>query len=64
MWSFFAQDSPIIVKIVETPQDPTGLAGVLLGALGITGVLAVLALAFGIVMAGVLYFVRSRRPLS
>jgi hypothetical protein len=57
------QSSPIIVKIVETPKDPTGLADVLLGALGITGVLALLALALGLLMAGVLFFARSRRPL-
>jgi membrane protein DedA with SNARE-associated domain len=58
------QSAPIIVKIVETPGDPTGLAGVLIGALGLTGALVLLALVLGAVMGGILYFARSRRPLS
>jgi hypothetical protein len=58
------QSAPIIVKIVETPKDPTGLADVLLGALGITGVLTLLAVTLGILMAGVLFLARSRKPLQ
>ena len=56
--------APIIVKIVETPRDPTGLRDVLIGALGLTGVLALLAVTFGLLLAGVLFFVRRRHPLS
>jgi hypothetical protein len=56
--------TPIIVKIVETPGDPTGLASVMIGALGLTGVLVLIGLALGAVMGGILYFARSRRPLS
>jgi hypothetical protein len=52
---------PIIVKIIETPKDPTGgLADVLLGALGVTGVIFVGALVMGLVTAAVLYWLRSR----
>ena len=51
---------PIIVKIVEPPGDPTGLAAVLIGALGLTGVIVVLAVVLGLVMAGVLSWIRSR----
>jgi hypothetical protein len=58
------QSAPIIVKIVETPKDPTGLADVLLSALGITGVLTLLAVTLGVLMAGILYLARSRRPLQ
>jgi len=36
--------APIIVKIVETPHDPTGLAEVLIGSIGLTGVILLLAL--------------------
>ena len=57
------QPAPIIVKIVETPHDPTGLADVLIGALGLTGVLVLLALVLGLILAGVLFVARSRRPL-
>ncbi len=58
-----AQQTPIIVRL--TPQrDPTGLAGVLVSALGLTGALVVCAVVAGAVFAGVLFFIRSRRPLD
>ena len=46
---------PIIVKIVETPHDPTGIAGVLIGALGLTGFIVLCAVLLGGVFAGVLF---------
>ena len=49
---------PIIVKIVETPHDPTGIAGVLIGALGLTGVIVLAAFVFGVVFAGALMLYR------
>ena len=51
---------PIIVKIVELPSDPTGLADVLIGALGLTGAIVVIAVLLGVLMAGVLFWIRSR----
>ena len=51
---------PLIVKIVETPHDPTGLADVLIGAFGLTGVLILLAVAAAAIMAGVLFWFRRR----
>lgn len=51
----------MIVKIVETPRDPTGIAGVLIGALGLTGVIVLLAVLFGAALAGVLFWYRHRR---
>jgi hypothetical protein len=57
------QSQPIIVRLVDPKTDPTGLADVIIGALGLSGALALLALALGVVMAGVLFYVRSRRPL-
>jgi hypothetical protein len=53
------QQDPIIVKIVE-PSELSGLADVLLGAIGLTGVLALLAITAGVVVAGVLFWWRSR----
>ena len=50
---------PIIVKIVE-PSELSGLADVLLGAIGLTGVLTLLAIAAGDVVAGLLFWWRSR----
>ena len=52
--------TPIIVKLVETPRDPTGLASVMIGALGLTGVLVLIALVLGLLAGGILYFARSR----
>ena len=52
--------NPIIVKLVETPHDPTGLADVLIGSLGLTGAIVVLALVMGGLFGGVLFWYRSR----
>jgi hypothetical protein len=53
-------NEPIIVKLIDPPSDISGLADVLLGALGITGVIVVGALVVGVGFAGVLYWLRSR----
>ncbi len=60
--AFTLQSSqPIIVKLVEPPKDPTGLAGVLIGALGLTGAITLIAIVFGAVTAVIIFWVRSRR---
>ena len=55
---------PIIVKIIEPPHDPTGIADVLIGAIGLSGALALGAVLVGLVVGVILFFVRSRQPLS
>ena len=54
---------PIIVTI--PPDKPkselSGLADVLLGSLGLTGVIVIAAVLLGAVMAGVMFWVRSRQ---
>jgi hypothetical protein len=60
---FVAQQAPIIVRIAPK-KDPTGLAGVLLDALGLTGVLVLGALLLGAVFAAILFLARSRKPLD
>jgi hypothetical protein len=52
--------APITVRIVEPNTDPTGLADVLIRSLGVTGVLALMALVAGVVLAAVLFVIRSR----
>jgi hypothetical protein len=59
-----APREPLIVKIVETPSDPTGLADVLIGAFGLTGVLILIAVAAAAAMAGVLFWFRQRAAES
>jgi hypothetical protein len=53
---------PIIVKIIppEQKSELSGLADVLLGSLGLTGIIVIAAVALGAVMAGVMFWVRSR----
>jgi hypothetical protein len=51
---------PVIVKLYETPHDPTGLADVLLRALGFTGILILVAVAIAAAFGGLLYWRRSR----
>ena len=60
-----AQSPPSKPIIVRIPQDPpkselSGLADVLLGSLGLTGVIVLAAVLLGAVMAGVMFWVRSR----
>ena len=59
-----AQQQPIIVKLVDPGTHPKGIADILIGALGLSGVLALLALALGVLVAGLLFLVRSRHPLK
>ena len=50
--------SPIIVKIVEPPD--TRLYDIVVGALGVSGAIAVGALVLGLVVGGVMFWIRSR----
>jgi hypothetical protein len=51
--------SPIIVKIVEPAEK--GLAEIMLGSLGLTGVIALCAVLLGVVLAAVMYWMRRVR---
>jgi hypothetical protein len=50
---------PIIVKLVE-PSELSGLADVLLGAIGLTGVLTLGAIVAGVLVAILMFWWRSR----
>ena len=53
--------SPIIVKIIEPAKSElSGLSDVLIGSLGLTGVITLAALLMGVLMAAVMFWVRSR----
>jgi hypothetical protein len=45
---------------MDPPGDPTGLSDVLIGALGLTGALIVVAVLLAAVFAGVLFLWRAR----
>ena len=44
---------PIIVRVVETPVRGLGLGDTILNAVGLTGALAIGAISFGLILAGV-----------
>ena len=50
--------SPIIVRLIEPHEK--GLGEVLLGSLGLTGVIALASVVLGVVLAAVMYWMRSR----
>jgi len=54
----FQPSNPVIVKIIPPKED--SISDVLVGALGVTGVMVVIALVAAVVFAGVLFWVRSR----
>jgi hypothetical protein len=53
-----APSAPIVVKIIEPKKE--GLAEVLLGALGLTGVLVLIAVLAAVAFAAGLFWLRSR----
>jgi len=55
------QQTPIIVQVVQQPVESTTLADVLIGALGLTGALVLLAILLGGLFGGVLIGVKLRR---
>jgi len=46
------QPQPIMVTVVEQPTEGTTVADVLLGAIGLSGVLIMLALVLGLALGG------------
>jgi hypothetical protein len=52
---------PIVVRVVEEPVKSTGVADVLIGALGLTGVLLIAALLLGALLGGILIGIKRLR---
>ncbi len=56
-----SEQKPIVVKIIEPAnKELGGLADVLLGSLGLTGVLVLGALVAALIFGSVLFWIRSR----
>jgi hypothetical protein len=58
---FAVQQQPtdgFMVKLIQPPSDVEGLADVLLGSLGLTGILVLSAVVLAVVFAGGLYLFR------
>jgi hypothetical protein len=54
--------SPIIVRVVGPPSDAVTLGDVILQALGLTGVITLVALTFGVLLGGLFIYLRTHRP--
>ena len=52
---------PIVVRVIEEPVKSTGVADILIGALGLTGVMLLAALLLGAVLGGVLIGIKKLR---
>ena len=54
--------SPIIVRVIGPPTDAITLGDVILQALGLTGVITLGAVVFGLLLGGAFIYLRSHRP--
>jgi hypothetical protein len=54
--------SPIIVRVIGPPTESVTLGDVILQAVGLTGVITLIALLFGLLLGGVFIYLRSHRP--
>lgn len=62
MFALFLQPSnPIIVRVVEEPARETTVVDVLLGSIGLTGVLLVIAVLAGLALGALLVWLKKRR---
>ena len=58
---FALQSSPIIVKLIEPPHDPTGVGAAIVAAFGLTAVITLAAVTLGVTIGALIFWVRSRR---
>jgi uncharacterized membrane protein YqhA len=52
---------PIIVHVLDEPVKSTGVGDIIIGALGLTGVMLLAALLLGIVLGGLLIWIKKVR---
>lgn len=52
---------PIVVRVIEEPVETTGIADIIVGALGLTGVLLLIALLLGAALGGTLIAIKRVR---
>ena len=57
----FALSQPVMVRVVEQPVESTGVADVLIGAFGLTGVLILVAVVLGGLFGALLIGVKKVR---
>ena len=52
---------PIVVRVMDEPVKSTGVADILVGALGLTGVMLLAALLMGAILGGILIGIKRLR---
>ena len=52
---------PIVVRVLDEPVKSTGVADILVGALGLTGVMLLAALLLGALLGGLLIWIKKVR---
>ena len=52
---------PIVVRVMEEPVESTGVADILIGALGLTGVMLLAALLLGAILGAILIGIKRVR---
>lgn len=57
----FALQTPVMVRVVEQPVESTTVADVLIGVIGLTGVLILVALLLGGLFGGILIGIKKFR---
>ena len=55
------QPAPVMVRVIQTPAEETSVADVLIGSIGLTGVLVLIAILLGAILGGVLIGVKKFR---
>lgn len=58
---FAVESQPVMVRVIEPPVDSTSVADVLIGAIGLTGVLILVALLLGAALGALLIGVKKLR---
>ena len=58
---FALQPQPVMVRVLDQPVESTSVADVLIGAIGLTGVLILVAILLGAALGGLLIGVKKLR---
>lgn len=53
--------NPIVVRVIEEPVETTGVADILIGAIGLTGVMLMSALVLGVLLGAILIGIKRLR---
>ena len=58
---FAVQSEPVMVRVVQPAVEETSVADVLIGSIGLTGVLILVAVVLGAILGGVLIGIKKLR---